>query len=129
MPDPDSVGTALVGLGILVTSAYGGWQSVQARRRSEQAESEARRAADNSHPIGNGWGTELRADVARIAVAVDRIDRRQTTSDERAAVLEREVREANQHARTAAEQSSAAAAGLAAHLADHSRDHLTERTS
>lgn len=139
MTDPDTLGTAVVGLGILAASIYNGVQSVQAKRAAkassttaQAAHHEAQRAADNSHPISNGWGTALRADSAEMRSLLDRIDRRQIVSDERAAVLEREVREANhhaqqanQHARTAAEQSSAVATGLAAHLADHTASDLT----
>lgn len=91
MTDPASIGTALVGLGVIVTTAYNGVQSLHAKRSATQAATEAQRAADNSHPIGNGWGTALRADVARIAASVDRIDRRQTTADERDQLIQRQL--------------------------------------
>lgn len=63
---PESIGTALVGLFIAVATAYNGWQSVQAKREAKGARHHAQCAADNSHPVSNGFVGEVRRSLSDI---------------------------------------------------------------
>lgn len=130
MTDPATLGQAAAGFGVLFGGLFGGWQSFKARR-------EATRAANNAHPVSNGWGSKVVRDLDYIVASLDRAhsrldtqDRRQASAEDRADERERAnkrrtdelavaVADAASHARTAAEQSAAVATGLAAHLADH----------
>lgn len=107
MFDPQHLGSAAIGLGIMAASVYNGWQTVQAKREARNASQQATRAAENAHPVSNGWGSQVSADLAYLRTSMDRahsrldvMDRRQQAADDR----------------------------LALHLADHARrDPLTER--
>lgn len=118
--DMETIAAAGLGVGVLAAAIYNGWQTHRAHRQ-------ARRAADNAHPVANGWGTQVTTDLRYLRDAIDRAHsrmdeaaRRQNTADERLADVAR-------FSRTAAEQSSAAAAGLSAHLADHARSDAERR--
>lgn len=128
MTDLDQLGQAALGAGVLIGGMWTGWQSHKARR-------EAARAAKNSHPVSNGWGTKVAADLDYLRSSLDRLhtrqdatDRRQTAADERDTDMAQRIHAAATHARTAAEQSASVAAGLSAHLADHAKDDALERT-
>lgn len=55
------------------------WTGVQSR----QAKHQATQAAENSHPISNGWGTALRADMAATRQTVERISEAQLLAERR----------------------------------------------
>lgn len=63
---PETIAMAAGGLGIAVSSAWSGWQAVQAKREAKAASGHASTAADNSKPVSNGFTAEVRAGMADI---------------------------------------------------------------
>lgn len=101
----DQLGTAAIGCGVIAAGLFQGWQNWRTRKVAVQASAEATRAADNAHPVSNGWGSRITADLEYLRAGMDDtrgrlagIESRQTAADERA---------------TAADQR------LTAHLANH----------
>lgn len=64
--DPETIATAAAGLGVAASSAWAGWQAVQAKREAKTAGGHASTAADNSKPVSNGFTAEVRAGMADI---------------------------------------------------------------
>lgn len=89
---PENIGTACVGLGILIASVWNGWQAVQAKREAKSAGNHASNAADNSKPVSNGFTAEVRNGMADILVMA--------TDARNEALAARELGEANRDTMT-----------------------------
>lgn len=90
--DPNSIGAALVGAGIIVTTAWNGWQTVQAKREARAASSHAETAATNSKPVSNGFAKGVQDSLAEILAVA--------TEARAEATAARELGEANRDAHT-----------------------------
>lgn len=81
--DASQVGQAAAGFGILLGGLFGGYQSWQGRKEAKHAGREASRAAEHAYPISNGWGTQLRDDVAEVRRLVGQVHEGQVLQDRR----------------------------------------------
>jgi predicted negative regulator of RcsB-dependent stress response len=110
MTNPD-LGSAAIGLGIIAAGLFQGWQNWRTRKVAHQAAAEATRAADNAHPVSNGWGSKITADLTYLRQGMDSANARLDAMDRRA--------------NSADDRANAHAAALNAHLAEHARERAT----
>lgn len=103
--DAAQIGGAAV---VCVAAGLSAWQSRKARNEAARAGNEANRAAENSHPISNGWGTALREDMAATRQTVERMSEAQLLAERRELARDQQLHEV----RTL----------LTAHLTDHARE-------
>lgn len=64
--DTETLTAVGTGLAIVIAGAYNGWQSLHARREAREARTHAQHAADNSHPVSNGFTGEVRQSLSDI---------------------------------------------------------------
>lgn len=74
--DLQDYATVGASVAVLLGAVWTGLQSLQAKRQ-------ATRAADNSHPISNGWGTQLREDMAKQTRVLERMEEAQLLAERR----------------------------------------------
>lgn len=72
----DQLGQAAAGFGILIGGVFGGYQAWKARKGADKA-------AAHAYPISNGWGTELRNDMAATRRTLERMAEAQLLAERR----------------------------------------------
>jgi hypothetical protein len=103
MIDPDQLGQAAAGFGILAGGLWGGWQARRSNQNAQDAKVQATKAAEHAYPISNGWGTQLRDDLSAVRRTVDRIAEAQLLAERRELARDRLLQDHLQdHVREAA---------------------------
>lgn len=79
----DALAQAAIAVGVIAGGVFAGWQARQTKHVATAAREQAQLAAENAHPISNGWGTALRSDMRATRQAVERIAEAQLLAERR----------------------------------------------